>query len=794
MTDRKRPDWNAATWEGQRRAMLRGALRLNVRERLQALENLCDTDRFFQAMREQGRFRYGEHDMNDFQQEVAGVAETQGDWRKEDTRNEIPLTGCTPVPLASYLKALGILRLVAEQADANARGYWANEHFVLVTTLGQDALRYFLLHEYRPTPLLSPWNGGSGFYREGNETAWTTLSTVRAATAARWQPYREAVHAVSSIIEVLGLTGKPEGEAKHALLRRLRSSLAEEFLSWLDAAVLLTDTEPLYPPILGTGGNDGRLDFTSNYMQRLLEMFDVESGRPTGDTTVRLDTALFGSVAPGLTGNAIGQFSPGASGGPNSSTGFGSGSLVNPWDYVLMLEGALLFAAAATRRLEGQGRAALSYPFTVRPSGVGAGATALGDEAPARAEVWMPLWSRPASLSELRTLLGEGRATLGRTRARDGLDFVRAVAGLGVERGIEAFQRYAFMMRAGKAYLATPLNRILVRHNPKAELIDQLDRNDWLSRFRRAARNKSASARLQGLARRLEDALFDLARTTDPRTVQQVLTLLGMVQMVLASSPGLSDEVKPVPLLGRDWVFAALDDSDEFRVAAALAGLDGGLPMRMHLAPIDPDKTWDWKSDSRLAVWGQGAIENNLAHVLERRLLEADRNEKVDPWMGRCPADLSAVAAFLGRMTDDRRIAELLAGLACCRVPEYLPGRDQGASGNILPAAYALMKPLFTSNAQLHELGVLRDDQHLPLPTAIPRLLRADRTGDALRLARQRRRASGLPDAGWRISEANISGPRLLAALMLPMTNYAIKALESRISMQNIHESERTTG
>ncbi len=34
------------------------------------------------------------------------------------------LGGCAPTPLANYLKALGILRVVAEQADAEARGWW----------------------------------------------------------------------------------------------------------------------------------------------------------------------------------------------------------------------------------------------------------------------------------------------------------------------------------------------------------------------------------------------------------------------------------------------------------------------------------------------------------------------------------------------------------------------------------------------------------------------------------------------------------------------------------------------
>lgn len=49
--------------------------------------------------------------------------------------NEIYLNGCTPVPLAHYLKALGVLRLVSEQKDPDAAGYWHNECFVLRTKL-----------------------------------------------------------------------------------------------------------------------------------------------------------------------------------------------------------------------------------------------------------------------------------------------------------------------------------------------------------------------------------------------------------------------------------------------------------------------------------------------------------------------------------------------------------------------------------------------------------------------------------------------------------------------------------
>ncbi|MDZ7810553.1 MAG: hypothetical protein U5L11_11025, partial [Arhodomonas sp.] len=54
--------------------------------------------------------------------------------------------------------------------------------------------------------------------------------------------------------------------------------------------------------------------------------------------------------------------------------------LVNPWDFILMLEGALLFATAATKRLESAASSALSYPFTVRTTAAGTGSTAASDE------------------------------------------------------------------------------------------------------------------------------------------------------------------------------------------------------------------------------------------------------------------------------------------------------------------------------------------------------------------------------------------------------------------------------
>ena len=49
--------WALTTWEGSRREQIRRALRLTIRERLQAAEELSDVSMAFQQMRTAGKFK-----------------------------------------------------------------------------------------------------------------------------------------------------------------------------------------------------------------------------------------------------------------------------------------------------------------------------------------------------------------------------------------------------------------------------------------------------------------------------------------------------------------------------------------------------------------------------------------------------------------------------------------------------------------------------------------------------------------------------------------------------------------
>ncbi|MBI2294390.1 MAG: hypothetical protein HYU73_29415 [Betaproteobacteria bacterium] len=54
--DKRDIDWSLTTWEGSRRAQLRHALKLTLRERLEAVEGLADVMRRFEEMRAKGEF------------------------------------------------------------------------------------------------------------------------------------------------------------------------------------------------------------------------------------------------------------------------------------------------------------------------------------------------------------------------------------------------------------------------------------------------------------------------------------------------------------------------------------------------------------------------------------------------------------------------------------------------------------------------------------------------------------------------------------------------------------------
>jgi CRISPR-associated protein Csx17 len=748
---------------------------------------------------------------------------------------ELELIGCTPTPLSNYLKGLGLLRLLSHR-DLGVRAAWRSEHLVLRTTLDREAVRTYLLDEYAPTPILAPWNGGSGFYfrerkskekdpatgkriklgvRDEETSATKVVEAIADSETQRLDSYRGAIRVCRRQVNARGLIKAPEGDEKERLILSLRGVLPDAAVEWLDATVFITsDSAQLkakYPPLLGTGGVDGNFDMSSNFMQRLLDVLDPESGCATPLSATWLDMALFGELAPAQAKNAIGQFSPGQVGGPNSTIGFEGSAGMNPWDFVLMLEGALAFAAATVRRNAQDGEGALSYPFTVRATAAGICALGAhdakeGKDGMTRGELWMPLWSRNASYPEVRSLLSEGRVALGRRPVRDALDFVRAVHRLGGYRGVDRFQRYSLLRRNGKAFLATPLQRVQVTPNPQSEWIDELEQGDWLARFRRFSQGNKVARRFILLRKRLDDALFGFAgAAAGPAQVQVLLSLLGEIQYVLAGSTKARKEFGPVPLLSARWALSADDGSPAYRIARALASLRGKegkpLPLRAQLFPVHP-RRHDWIEAAckakgaakdpvcglRLTVPRAGRLADTLIALLERRLWLAERLEFHDkPFHAGVGIGLDDLNAFLRDARMDRAIVALLPGLALVK---DIPGLDQRAGGAATPAAFGLLKLVLTPDAWLRSFTGLPADRSVPVPPGLVARLASGHPGQArhaVETAWRRLQGSGFVPLMPRAQCPELAGTdprRLAAALLIPLSYGATGVLAQLLLAQ----------
>jgi len=719
-------------------------------------------------------------------------------------KHEVALPGCTPVPLAGYLKALGVLRLVTEQADSEAKGCWRNDQFILVSRLNKSEVHQFFLEKYQPTPLVAPWGARSGFYPGSSEkTARQALEAIESSNSQRLDSFRKAVSSVRNLLKKLGFESKVKDEDKLTLLRACRAELSDSVLLWLDACYVLTSDDRRFPPLLGTGGNEGSGSYVSGFAQQIVDCI-VRRGNDNA-----LSVSLFSNAAPESSSNQTpGQFAPSSSGGANLASGFSAQVTMNSWDYILCLEGTLLFASAATRRLDSSATSsAASFPFTVQTTGSGSGATIQDDEKEARAEIWVPVWGADMTLAELRSLLSEGRVQLSGRHARDSLDFVRAIAHLGIDRGISAFQRYSILQRFGRSVFAVALNRVAVKRNRAANLIDELDNNKsgyWLRDFRALGRKKNAATRIKSLVRRLEDALFELAQEHDypaPK-IQHVLELLGEAQLYFAHSPPARESCPPVPSLSEHWLMKADDNSPEFAIAAALAGLHGRkmsgdgkqrylLPMRVHLAPEQRGRQPAWLDNAGHQVtWGYGRLEDNLLTTLRRRLLIAEQQDLPDkPFYSARNAPLAAIAAWLEGSLDNSRIASLLPGLTLVRIP---PGSvPSGERTSALPAAYRVLKPLFCTDKQLHDSGLIEADRQLSVPAELVRRVAADDIGEAVKLAQRRLRIAGIPIDFLKLKGGGINGRRLLAALMVPISHHELKTLLPRRAKQ-LPEPEMT--
>lgn len=644
------------------------------------------------------------------------------------------IEGSAPTPLAHYLKALGVLRVIAEQLDPNVRGWWHDDRFHLSTHLDRDQIDEFFLNRYAPTPLLAPWNGASGFYSKDRKVK-VAVEAIAESTADRFRAYREVIEVTRDL--VANLKERPsKGAEKNRVINACRNAWRGPALQWLDAALALdVECEPAFASMLGSGGNDGHLEYSANFMRHLTKLFFFESpdGAARADATESLAAALWEPLSDQLEHSSIGQFFPSAAGGPNGGSGWEGGIGINSWDFVLMLEGAVLFTAGLSRRCRSQSLPQASAPFAVRSSGCGHSSSETTETGP-RGEQWVPLWSQPASYHELRCLLREGKCEINGRHPARGIEMARAVARMGVARGIAAFERYGYLERNGKNHLAVPLGRFAVTPRGHQRLLDEAA--PWIDRLRQLATNKVAPSSLGLAYRGCEQAVFNCARRGHGGDFLRLLIAMGRAEDQLLTSPKFSAEqsASPIPPMSAAWLPVVARDTPEFRIALAIAAQHGPfasktndarapwVPIRFHWLPYEPRTNRFLSEEGGIQAGPDQAarglpLENALIAVMQRRMLAFNRGVFIRPQNANRPddhkllplrpvsprvaSDWSDVSSFLAHVTDDAEILAIARGLMAIdwrSTGEFSPPRSAQTVHGVGTAMFAglrLALPLY---------------------------------------------------------------------------------------------------
>ena len=713
------------------------------------------------------------------------------------------LDGCAPTPLAHYLKALGILRLVAEQADPLARGWWEVDQFRLATQLDRKELETFFLTRYEPTPIFNPWGARSGFYSGSSEkSARSVLTEIEKTSDPRFSSYKLTVETVRHVIDSAVGGVKPKDDDIERLILALRNTVRGKSYMWIDsvAAVVKAESEKgiVFPALFGTGGSEGSGSYTSAYMAAIEQCLLLHKWDHAVSGAIFGDNAVAGCDWD----QSMGQFMP-------------SGA-ATPWDLLFAFEGACVVRSAVTSRgATANNPRWVSSPFFVAPTSHGYVSGAELDEyalnkgkrMPGRGEQWFPLWNQPMLCNEMSQMFVEGRAVTKRSTANDGWSMVRAVSSLGVRRGIREFVRFGYQQRNNLAtHFAVPLGRFRVPdgNSPRLSCLDDLDA--WLPRLRREARNNNAPIRLKLTERRLVDTLFTVVQHPDePSRWQSLLMALAEVEAVQATGSGY--RCGPVPKLRPEWVEAANDDTAEFRLALSFAlqarafSRDTGMPLdpiRRHWLPLDNEKSWKFAttgtgSQTRLKIGadavmqGRRGIDDAIAMV-ERRLIEtAQRGERRLPLQAATravahPTDLGALIA--SAVDIDRTLAVGRALMALDR--------------ELWPQQYvSLSRPPLTEWPDDAWLAIrltmlpwpLPDGRRIGVDPAILRRLEGGDAATAVDLALRRLRAAGIYPTVRAASVSPETARLWAAALAFPISRHTAAALVRRLDPHSLKES-----
>lgn len=699
----------------------------------------------------------------------------------------LTLPGLSPDSLGHYLASLGLLRVLSRKWPST-RIAWRDE--VLQVVGGPPTLDELLDELVRVA--------GTQGESDARNREWSQYDKL-------WSDAQ-----------------KKGTKAKSAEPLALWQAEAPESLLQLFAAHAVPHARVTFNPLLGSGGNAGRRDFSDGW-KRAVDALTPKAAKGRGKKKVARDSK---AAAPdtrrtelsafllghGLTWLldklAAGSWFSDATKLYNSGQSPAREGQLSPWAMVLACEGLPLFAGSASRRLGARAPAIGAFPFVTEP----VAPEAAGEAGRIRGEIWTPIWARPMTLAEARTLFSRGRAELRGRGAVTPAAFATAIRKRGVDAGIREFRRFTlgsttsantfeprletrFSLDTGTELASTATSSTLER---VTALIEQRG----FPRDRRVGQRW----RFEGLRGPIEAALLDVA--AEPVRSEAGIVLLDAIATALDRidhNRNFREENvrwEPLPLA---WLLSLFGD-DQPGIEARLAlSLVSAFPVAQPFATYRFGV--DWKYGPKFAaythterpparwVWGPGDLPRVLGAVLARRLLDrAPGAGKSQLGRAPLPATTCQVRLWLAGDLDESLFSAWLSRLALfdwTSVPQAVRALIQTephvprADGAL--ALLGLMHPLVDERSlvirDLSPNDLLSDETGARTTEAarsLVALVRAGNLHDALRLASSRYAMAGARLASFDASFATQFPDRLVAALLFTTSDRDRVALFER--------------
>lgn len=703
----------------------------------------------------------------------------------------VPLPGIRPDSLGRYLAALGLLR-VATRKWPQVRAAWRDGHLWLVG--GPANVEDLIAH----------------VWELGHKDEWT--------------PYERAWK--------VALEGEKKRKPGEPSPLTIQQSDTEEKIAILSAAhSVATEISPgskqpsswrFFNPLLGLGGSVGRRDFAKGWSEardeiQLVKQKDkLRKARRDGNAKKvknlerELDEArsaltndlraFFGGGACRRldSWNAASWFSE-ANKIANCGQNWFGGGQITPWAMLLACEGIPFFAGSPSRRLGSRARSVGAFPFVTRPAAPERESEAGRD----RAEVWLPLWSRPMTAAEVRTLFLRGRAEVGGHGATTPAAFAAAVVRRGVDAGIDGFQRFVLGRTTTDQVFESRLEGFVplpAQASDEAELARSRAIESILALCDRLPRDRKKEKRWQfyGLRGPVEAVLVDCAAA--PKDPERATRLLDAVVAALdkvdhnRSHRKAGVRWRPLPIKWLPTLFGDALPPVEARLAMGLASTgseDEAMLVHRHGVRFDRRRgefAFPESAPHRW-TWADRPLKTNLALILRRRLVDADAAGRLPLWPA-VHTSVGDLSDWLSERVDDREVERWFSRLVLFDwrdVPENIrrlahDGQEPFSSAAL--ALHALLRPLFEPGRLWLEPDVellpeKTRARSVPAARQLVSLLAAGDVLGAVEVARSRYHVACQPLA-WINAPLSVGNPgRLLASLLIPTAPVELVGLTS---------------